>query len=101
VRHAFHRKQVVVAVTADWTVMCFNHNLKLLWEYNLQHDFPHHAAIREVAVLVTNHTVNQGDRGMVVVGGSIELGDLDTPMDPFQQEMMAEAREVRASYTCT
>jgi hypothetical protein len=46
-----------------------------------------------VAVLVTNHTVNQGDRGMVVVGGSVELGDLATPMDPFQQEMLAEARE--------
>jgi hypothetical protein len=42
------RKQVVVAVTMDWTVMCFNHNLKLLWEYNLQHDFPHHSAVREV-----------------------------------------------------
>jgi hypothetical protein len=42
------RKQVVVAVTMDWTVMCFNHNLKLLWEYNLQHDFPHHSSVREV-----------------------------------------------------
>eukprot|EP00240_Pyramimonas_obovata_P007282 CAMPEP_0118942264 /NCGR_PEP_ID=MMETSP1169-20130426/35822_1 /TAXON_ID=36882 /ORGANISM="Pyramimonas obovata, Strain CCMP722" /LENGTH=153 /DNA_ID=CAMNT_0006887253 /DNA_START=222 /DNA_END=680 /DNA_ORIENTATION=+ len=53
------RKQVVVAVTADWTIMCFDHNLKLLWENNVQEDFPHHASIREVAILVTNHTVHQ------------------------------------------
>lgn len=30
------RKQVVVVVTSGWTVMCFDHNLKKLWENNLQ-----------------------------------------------------------------
>ena len=84
------RKQVVVAVTADWTIMCFDHNLKLLWENNVQEDFPHHASIREVAVLITNHTVNKGDRGMVVVGGSIDLGDLLAQEDPLTQELEAE-----------
>lgn len=29
-------KQVLVVVTADWSVMCFDHNLKKLWEHNLQ-----------------------------------------------------------------
>ena len=30
------RKQVVVVVTSGWSVMCFDHNLKKLWEVNLQ-----------------------------------------------------------------
>lgn len=30
------RKQVLVVVTTGWTVMCFDHNLKKLWDVNLQ-----------------------------------------------------------------
>lgn len=30
------RKQVLVVVTSGWSVMCFDHNLKKLWEANLQ-----------------------------------------------------------------
>lgn len=30
------RKQVLVVVTSGWSVMCFDHNLKKLWEVNLQ-----------------------------------------------------------------
>lgn len=30
------RKQVLVVVTSGWFVMCFDHNLKKLWEANLQ-----------------------------------------------------------------
>lgn len=30
------RKQVLVVVTSGWFVMCFDHNLKKLWEVNLQ-----------------------------------------------------------------
>eukprot|EP00241_Pyramimonas_parkeae_P004151 CAMPEP_0114256276 /NCGR_PEP_ID=MMETSP0058-20121206/18057_1 /TAXON_ID=36894 /ORGANISM="Pyramimonas parkeae, CCMP726" /LENGTH=677 /DNA_ID=CAMNT_0001370813 /DNA_START=38 /DNA_END=2071 /DNA_ORIENTATION=- len=89
------RKQVVVVVTADWTVMCFDHNLRLMWENSLQEEFPHHASIREVAVLVTNHTMQLHDRGLVVVGGSIDLGDLTKEYDPFAQEMEAEEMEAR------
>lgn len=29
-------KQVLVVVTSGWFVMCFDHNLKKLWEVNLQ-----------------------------------------------------------------
>lgn len=29
-------KQVLVVVTSGWSVMCFDHNLKKLWETNLQ-----------------------------------------------------------------
>lgn len=30
------QKQVLVVVTSGWSVMCFDHNLKKLWENNLQ-----------------------------------------------------------------
>lgn len=30
------QKQVVVVVTSGWSVLCFDHNLKKLWETNLQ-----------------------------------------------------------------
>ncbi|GJN39428.1 hypothetical protein PR202_gb28546 [Eleusine coracana subsp. coracana] len=35
-RDADVRKQVLVVVTSGWSVMCFDHNLKKLWEANLQ-----------------------------------------------------------------
>lgn len=35
-KHGEIRKQVLVVVTSGWSVMCFDHNLKKLWETNLQ-----------------------------------------------------------------
>lgn len=35
-KHGEIRKQVFVVVTSGWSVMCFDHNLKKLWENNLQ-----------------------------------------------------------------
>ena len=35
-----------------------------------------HARVREVAVHISNYTMRREDRGAVVVGGSIEMGDL-------------------------
>ena len=35
-KHGEVQKQVLVVVTSDWTVMCFDHNLKKLWETNRQ-----------------------------------------------------------------
>lgn len=29
------RKQVLVVVTANWNVLCFDHNLKLLWSHGI------------------------------------------------------------------
>lgn len=37
-KHGEIRKQVLVVVTSGWSVMCFDHNLKKLWENNLQVD---------------------------------------------------------------
>ena len=35
-----------------------------------------HASVREVAIHISNHTVRPGDRGIVVVGGSVDVGDI-------------------------
>lgn len=44
----------------------------------MQGDIAHHrhASVREVAVHISNHSMTVGDRGVVVVGASAELGDL-------------------------
>ena len=46
--------------------------------YSLQGDLPEHrhASVREVAVHISNHSMQVGDRGVIVVGASAELGDL-------------------------
>ncbi|KAF5960962.1 hypothetical protein HYC85_002171 [Camellia sinensis] len=71
------QKQVLVVVTSGWSVMCFDHNLKKLWETNLQEDFPHNAHHREIAISITNYTLKHGDAGLMFV-------------DPFEEIGMAE-----------
>jgi len=35
-----------------------------------------HAGVREAALLVSNHSMRAGDRGVVIAGGSAQAGDL-------------------------
>ncbi|KAL4351814.1 hypothetical protein GQ457_06G039990 [Hibiscus cannabinus] len=83
------QKRVLVVVTSGWSVMCFNHNLKKLWENNLQNDFPLNAHHREIAVSISNHTLKHGDIGLVIVGGRMEMQP-HMYIDPFEQIGMAE-----------
>ncbi|ONH96991.1 hypothetical protein PRUPE_7G163500 [Prunus persica] len=66
-------RQVLVVVTSGWSVMCFDSNLKKLWEVNLQEDFPHNAHHREIAISISNYTLRHGDTGLVIVGGRMEM----------------------------
>eukprot|EP00899_Mesostigma_viride_P010191 jgi/Mesvir1/19173/Mv01192-RA.2 len=66
------RKQVVVVVTAGWTILAFDHNLRPMWENTVQEEFPAGSHHKEVAVLVSSLSIRQGDRGLIVVGGSME-----------------------------
>lgn len=93
-------KQVLVVVTSGWSVMCFDHNLKKLWEVNLQEDFPHNAHHREVAISVSNYTIKHGDSGLVIVGGRMEIQP-HIYLDPFEEMGRAEktAEEHRRSAT--
>lgn len=68
------RKQVVVAIAADGVVRCFDHNLRLLWERNLEEDPNERPRIGQAAVRITSHANEVGDRGMVVVGWNLETG---------------------------
>ena len=76
------RKEVVVVMTTDWKVHCYDHNLNKLWERDLgSHLEAAEGSVRvpkthEVSILVTSHTIRKGDRGVVVVGGSVLRGDL-------------------------
>ncbi|XP_071957958.1 uncharacterized protein [Antedon mediterranea] len=68
------RKQVVVVVLADTTVLCFDSKLRLLWKVQLNTflDYSKYY-VKEAAILVSSHELNPGDGGLVVVGYS--LGD--------------------------
>ncbi|KAJ8465036.1 hypothetical protein OPV22_027588 [Ensete ventricosum] len=88
-KHGEMRKQVVVVVTSGWLVMCFDHNLKKLWENNLQDDFPHGAHHREIAISISNYTLKHGDAGLIIVGGRMEMHH-QSSMDLFEETMIAD-----------
>lgn len=94
------RKEVLVVVTSGWSVMCFDHNLKKLWEMNLQEEFPHNTHHREIGISISNYTVRHGDSGLVIIGGRMEMQP-HMYMDPFEEIEMAEknAEEHRRSAT--
>lgn len=88
------RKQILVVVTAGWSIMCFDHNLKKLWEANLQEDFPHGAHHREIAISISNYTLKHGDVGLVIVGGRMEVQP-HLFLDPFEEATVAEKNAER------
>ncbi|XP_047310479.1 uncharacterized protein LOC124914052 [Impatiens glandulifera] len=83
------QKQVLVVVTSGWSVMCFDHNLKKLWESNLQEDFPHNAHHSEISILISNYTLKHGDSGLVIIGGRMEMQP-HVHMDPFEEILIEE-----------
>ncbi|KAJ6822722.1 uncharacterized protein M6B38_387675 [Iris pallida] len=92
-KHGEIKKQVLVVVTSGWSVMCFDHNLKKLWENNLQEDFPHGAHHREIAISISNYTLKHGDAGLIIIGGRMEMQQHST-MDLFEETMMSEKSEL-------
>ncbi|XP_048335158.2 uncharacterized protein LOC107407575 isoform X2 [Ziziphus jujuba] len=82
-------KQVLVVVTSGWSVMCFDSNLKKLWENSLQDDFPHNAHHREIAISISNYTLKHGDAGLVIVGGRMEVQP-HILLDPFEEIAMGD-----------
>ncbi len=47
----------MVVVTAGWNIMCFDHNLRLMWETSILREMPPHTEIREVAIHISNQTM--------------------------------------------
>ncbi|KAK8916541.1 hypothetical protein KSP39_PZI022959 [Platanthera zijinensis] len=87
-KHGEIRKQVLVVVTSGWSVMCFDHNLKKLWENNLQEDFPHGAHHSEIAITISNFTLKHGDAGLVIIGGRMEMKH--HTMDFFEENLLSD-----------
>ncbi|KAL6552235.1 hypothetical protein OROGR_008389 [Orobanche gracilis] len=65
--------------------MCFDHNLKKLWE---------------IAISISNYTLRHGDSGLVIVGGRMEMQP-HMHLDPFEEIEMAakNAEDHRRSAT--
>ena len=93
-----HRKAVIVVVTENWHVTCFDHNLVKLWEHDVHKEMHSHATIHELAILITHQSIYQSDRGLIVVGGSMNIASLmeeemADDVDPFQTEREEEEKE--------
>ena len=88
-------RRVVAVLTANWLLVLLDHNLDVLWEASLADVFGRGRA-REAAVLVTSHSVQAGDRGMVVVAGAGDVrgfadgGDDLGLEDAVDKELFAE-----------
>jgi hypothetical protein len=94
------RKSVTAVLTAGWTVLCFDHNLRLLWEHALGADFPQGWTPREVAVTVTTAALRPGDRGSVFVAASAarpDTGAHEGAEDALEEEEAWEERLNRGS----
>lgn len=90
------RKQVLVVVTTDLHVLCLDHNLKPMWQKHLLKHFTStpHGTIRELAIHISEHAINKGDKGVIVIGASVTpqtLGDREDNEDALDAEMDAEA----------
>lgn len=64
--------QIVVVVTDDWQVVCYNHKLELLWHKRLMDvsRVRETYTIKAMGILITAHNVKKKDTGLVIVGGS-------------------------------
>ncbi|XP_072024501.1 uncharacterized protein [Amphiura filiformis] len=65
------RQQVIIVLTSDWTVLCFDHQLQLLWETQLMNIQQDRYYIRDVAMTVVSHKLKSDDRGVIIIGASI------------------------------
>jgi len=66
------RHKYVVVLTHDWTVMCFDRHLKLLWESNPMKAKISNAYHREAAIYISPSKLRPFDKGLVIVGASME-----------------------------
>lgn len=64
--------QVIVIVMDSWTVLCYDHELRLLWSRQLldMSGVMDTYSVKAMGVLVSPLSVQKDDQGLVIVGGS-------------------------------
>ncbi|GAM25812.1 hypothetical protein SAMD00019534_089870 [Acytostelium subglobosum LB1] len=64
--------QMVVVVTEDWGILAFDHLLRPLWESYVVGEIPKNNYHSEVTIAIVPMGVENGDQGVVVIGGRLE-----------------------------
>ncbi|KAL0205487.1 hypothetical protein P9112_000794 [Eukaryota sp. TZLM1-RC] len=87
--------EVIIVVTEDFGVFCFDQHLNLLWDSHLYHDVQdalHDLATFEIAVTVVPQRIVVGDEGCVVVAvrpRKVTHRDTDSDLSPFDDELIS------------
>jgi len=85
------RQQVVVVLASDWTVVCLDHELRLLWKSQPIKHTEDTIHIREAAILVSPISIQKGDTGSVIVGG--RMFSTQKPQESFKRMRRGEKPE--------
>lgn len=96
-------QQSIVVVTNGWTVLCFDHKLKLQWESSVQDYTTNNLYQSEIAVIISKKPLRKGDRGSVIIGGRLssvntaQLEDVHKEEEEEGEEAEISDEEVLAS----
>jgi hypothetical protein len=82
------RKQVVAVVTSDGHVATLDSNLKLKWKVKIP-EILKNGYYEDVAVVVTSHTMSEGQQGMVVVSAR-QVGKDREDVDDYDLDQKIE-----------
>lgn len=66
------RTRSIFVLTQDWSLLCFDASLKLVWETTLVQNVPAWLVHRSAAITVVQRSLRIGDEGLVVVGGRMD-----------------------------
>lgn len=72
------REQFIVVVTDGWTVLCFNKNLKLIWESHMREHFPQNSYTSEIAVMLIPKPIRINDKGAVIIGARLRTEKVES-----------------------
>lgn len=75
-------------VTDDWHVLCFDPELKLQWEVILpvaMNWIEEAYTVKSLGALITSHSVQKNDGGLIIVGGNFMHKTHHTKELPFEK----------------
>lgn len=90
------RKAVVGVLSTEGDLLLLDHNLRLLWSRKLENFVGTHWHVAEAALLITEHAVNKGDTGLVIVGVRGSTARHDDDVARFLENELSDERAERA-----